>query len=69
LATQMLGYWTHFARTGDPNSAGAPPWPAYDTTKDSYLELQTPIAARDGLHTAACDLLDSLAPTQPEQGD
>ncbi|MBT2207686.1 carboxylesterase/lipase family protein [Actinomadura sp. NEAU-AAG7] len=26
LADQMTGYWTRFARTGDPNGAGAPTW-------------------------------------------
>jgi len=25
----MIGYWTHFAETGDPNSAGAPAWSQY----------------------------------------
>ncbi|MBE1488599.1 carboxylesterase/lipase family protein [Plantactinospora soyae] len=26
LADQMIGYWTRFARTGDPNGAGSPDW-------------------------------------------
>ncbi|WP_242907730.1 carboxylesterase/lipase family protein [Actinomadura terrae] len=26
LADQMTGYWTRFARTGDPNGTGAPTW-------------------------------------------
>jgi para-nitrobenzyl esterase len=29
LATTMIGYWTTFARTGDPNTAGAPHWAPY----------------------------------------
>ncbi|MEV7626386.1 carboxylesterase family protein [Actinoplanes sp. NPDC089786] len=27
LAARMIGYWSAFARTGDPNHAGAPAWP------------------------------------------
>jgi para-nitrobenzyl esterase len=29
LSAQMIGYWTQFARTGDPNHEGAPRWPAF----------------------------------------
>jgi para-nitrobenzyl esterase len=29
LANLMIGYWTQFARTGNPNFSGALPWPAY----------------------------------------
>jgi para-nitrobenzyl esterase len=66
LSRAMLGYWTHFARSGDPNFAGAPKWPAYDGATDAYLELQTPIAARDHLHAAACDTLDAIGPAAAE---
>ncbi len=33
LTSQMLGAWTNFAKDGDPNGDGVPPWPSYDTTK------------------------------------
>ncbi len=32
LADQMSARWLTFARTGNPNVAGMPQWPAYDTT-------------------------------------
>jgi para-nitrobenzyl esterase len=35
LSEQMMGYWTNFAKTGDPNGPGLPEWPRYD--KDGLL--------------------------------
>jgi para-nitrobenzyl esterase len=61
LARTMLGYWAHFAQFGDPNGGGAPAWPAYDAASDAYLELDAPIAAKRGMHTAGCDVLDGVA--------
>lgn len=65
LATTMIGYWTHFAKTGDPSFAGAPAWPPHDA-KDSYLELATTIRAGAGLRSSRCDLIDALAPDRLE---
>ena len=44
LSDAMVGYWTQFARSGDPNSVGAPAWPLYGTS-DQFQSLQpsTPI--------------------------
>lgn len=53
LASIVSGYWTQFARTGNPNRPGLPPWPMYDPKSARCLELgreQVPIAVphRDG---------------------
>jgi para-nitrobenzyl esterase len=32
LSDAMVGYWTQFAHSGDPNSAGAPAWPAFGSS-------------------------------------
>ncbi len=51
----MVTYWSNFARTGDPNGAGLPPWPAFDPKEPQALELGSrmgPIAVPD---RALCD--------------
>ena len=58
----LLGYWTRFAATGDPNGAGAPAWPEYQGAADPYLELAATPAAGEGVRTAKCDFWDALLP-------
>jgi para-nitrobenzyl esterase len=42
LAAAMIGYWSQFGKSGDPNSAGAPEWPAFTPTSDTYQSLVPP---------------------------
>ena len=45
LSAEMVTYWTNFARTGDPNGAGLPHWPRFDSDK-AVLHLDTSTTAR-----------------------
>ncbi len=54
----MQGLWSSFA-------AGAlqsdPVWPVYDPQTDSYLLLEDPVSAGEGVRTAQCDFWEQLA--------
>ena len=58
LSRAMMGYWTRFAATGDPNGRGAVEWFPYGLGKDYYLELGTPIVLRTDLKKSPCDAMD-----------
>lgn len=47
LSTAMVGYWTNFARLGDPNWLGTPFWPAYERATDTMQSLVAPAPARE----------------------
>jgi len=48
-AEQMNAYWIGFAKTGNPNGAGRPDWPAYDAGQDQLLDFTNdgPVAKPD----------------------
>jgi para-nitrobenzyl esterase len=39
LSATMQAYWTNFAKKGDPNAPGLPPWPSWDRSKEGYMEF------------------------------
>ena len=41
LADRLATYWTNFARTGDPNGANLPDWPAFDGSNASVFRIGT----------------------------
>jgi para-nitrobenzyl esterase len=45
LADQLSSYWSNFAKNGDPNGAGLPPWPAYDPAAHVTMELGERVGA------------------------
>ena len=58
LSNQMETYWTNFAKTGDPNSAGLPAWSAWKDGDEPYLEFAQSGEAvpRSGFSPTFCHL-------------
>jgi len=78
LSDVISTYWVNFARTGDPNGSGLPPWPAYNAATDQALEIGDSFSVRSEINKAGLDFFDgyyrSLAsptgptPTAPANG-
>ncbi len=47
LSDAMIGYWTSFARTGEPRAANQPDWPAYGSSRAYVAFTDVP---RSGTH-------------------
>jgi len=59
-ADQMAGYWTTFARTGDPNGGGRRAWPEFGAEPDRLLEFTNDgPAAKDVPFAARLDLIEA----------
>jgi para-nitrobenzyl esterase len=48
LAKQISGAWAAFARTGNPNHAGLPDWPAYTADKRATMFFDVPCSVKYG---------------------
>ncbi|MFY2764453.1 carboxylesterase/lipase family protein [Arenimonas sp. MALMAid1274] len=60
VARQTADYWLAFARTGDPNHAGAPAWPADSVRRAVAMELASAPTARPDFMKRRLDLLITL---------
>ena len=47
LAARISSAWVQFARTGNPNHGGLPPWPAFDAEKCSTMVFDDTCAVKD----------------------
>ena len=45
LSDRVVSYWTNFVKTGDPNGAGLPPWPAFSQAEPRVMHLNAAPAA------------------------
>lgn len=60
LSDALMGYWTNFAATGDPNGGGLPDWPAYETESAGFMELGNTVQAGAKLQHDRLDILEGL---------
>jgi para-nitrobenzyl esterase len=58
----MLGYWTRFAATGDPNGAGALPWPRVSAV-EPLQHLDAALTTSSGWRNDECDFWDLVTGT------
>lgn len=56
LSDTMQGYWTRFAKTGDPNGDGALNWPAFDDATDESMGFDIPPAILTSYRRRECDM-------------
>ena len=64
LSEEVMGYWTNFAKNGDPNGAGLPQWPKYGEA-DQLIHLDSTITSGpDTLRPRYEFLLKGLPPMQ-----
>jgi para-nitrobenzyl esterase len=61
LSDRMSSYWTNFAKTGDPNGPGLPPWPAYtDASQFPVMHLSANPQSSPDEHRARYKFFDTL---------
>ncbi len=58
LSQTIMGYWSNFAKTGNPNGPGLPDWPAYSADKGRYIELGENVTASAGLYEEYRELIN-----------
>ena len=60
MADTVSSAWVQFAKTGNPNRAGLPEWPAYSAATDRLLEWGAPIGVRQHFRAEQLDLLTTV---------
>ncbi len=64
VARLTTGYWTNFAKTGNPNGDGLPTWPSYAAETDLALEIAEQPQTIAGLRKAKLDVMDRFHAAQ-----
>jgi para-nitrobenzyl esterase len=59
LSRMMMGYWGRMAATGNPNGAGALPWPEFDST-DANIVFDLSLSTTTGWKDEPCSFWDAL---------
>jgi para-nitrobenzyl esterase len=60
----LAAYWTNFAKTGDPNGPGLPPWPKYERAAgDPVMHIAATSWAEPDRHRGRYEFIDRLVST------
>ena len=60
IAAEISNYWVNFARSGDPNGAGVPRWPAFENGQSKVQVLRDPITTDGVLAIESLTVFDSV---------
>jgi para-nitrobenzyl esterase len=63
LADEMSTYWVNFARSGDPNGPGLPPWPAFTNAESKVQYLGDPIIVGSVANIHGLSVFDAVYST------
>ncbi|HKV42040.1 MAG TPA: carboxylesterase/lipase family protein [Blastocatellia bacterium] len=62
ISSEMMIYWTNFAKTGNPNGSGLAKWPAYDRSSGyQVMHINSDLHAGPDSRRPRYEFLDSLA--------
>jgi para-nitrobenzyl esterase len=67
LSDLMSSYWVNFARNGDPNGPGLPPWPAFSAASQRALLLDGQVGAGPVPNLRELEALDAYYAWRREQ--
>jgi para-nitrobenzyl esterase len=68
LSEAMIGYWTSFARSGKPQAANAPDWPAYGS-RHSYMAFTDAPHVSERLLPGMYELVEKVVAGRRARGD
>lgn len=60
ISDSLMEYWTNFAKTGNPNGENVPKWDAYNSTPQTYLEINNDISQQKKLNNKRFKLFKKL---------
>lgn len=64
LSETMTAYWANFARTGNPNGAGLPLWPRYESSSRRVLHLDETVRDAPDTRRPRYEAIDAYVTTQ-----